>query len=87
MSKFGKFEVYHHHGVPVWVQSDLKGKHRKHCLCWSCGRFNLDDREGNCRIANLIFRLDKALEVTTPVWECMEFYPADQPELAEHIQY
>lgn len=67
------FEQYVHHGVPSWVRQDLKGKHREHCLCWSCRFFNPEDRESNCEIANALYRIDKVLEITTPVWECMKF--------------
>jgi len=75
-----KFEVYKHHGYDVFVRSDLKGKHREHCLCYSCAYFRPDDREDNCTIANLVYYLCVALHVTLPVWECpvRDFAPKDQ---------
>jgi hypothetical protein len=30
---------YEHHGHNVAVRSDLKGKHREHCLCYRCSKF------------------------------------------------
>jgi len=67
------FERYEHHNVVVWVDKSLKGKHANHCLCYSCINFKPDDRNGNCPIANLLFALDCAVGITTPVWECIEF--------------
>ena len=64
---------YKHHGVNVSVREDLKGKHREHCLCWICEKFNSKDRETNCNIANKLFEFDKYYSVTTPVWECKKF--------------
>ena len=32
-------ERYVHHGTKVAVQTELKGKHRDHCLCYLCGSF------------------------------------------------
>lgn len=32
-------EKYIHHGKEVFVDSELKGKHKQHCLCWKCGKF------------------------------------------------
>lgn len=70
----GKIIKYEHHGVEVFVDEDLKGKHRGHSLCWKgCKRFHPEDREKNCCIANLIYALDVALGLTTPVWECSKF--------------
>lgn len=66
-------EKYEHHGVLVTVRSDLKGKHRKHCLCWSCNRFSPMDRDENCPIANLLYRFCVLTGCVTPVWECPEF--------------
>ena len=67
------FEKYEHYDKDVWVRSDLKGKHRDHCLCWVCKRFNPDDREHNCGIANLNYSLCCAFNLVLPVWECPEF--------------
>lgn len=64
---------YEHHGVEVSVREDLKGKHREHCLCYQCSRFNIDDRDKNCPIANLLYRFCVLTSCTTPVWECPQF--------------
>jgi hypothetical protein len=64
---------YLHHKNYVYVREDLKGRHRGHCLCWRCGSFFPDDREKNCKIANMVFALDRALKLVTPVWECPDF--------------
>jgi len=66
-------EKYEHHGRMVWVDSELKGKHRDHCLCHKCCRFIPDDREENCPIANVVYRVNVLTGITTPVWECPEF--------------
>jgi len=67
------FDVYRHHQEFMWVEKSLKGKHANHCLCWSCANFIPDDREKNCPIANVLFAIDCAMNVVTPVWECAEF--------------
>lgn len=64
---------YEHHGRNVAVEENLKGKHREHCLCFTCGKFNMEDREANCPIANALYRFDILAGVTTPVWECEEY--------------
>ena len=64
---------YEHHGVKVSVFEELKGKHREHCLCWHCAKFHPGDREKNCKIACVLYELNRLAEVTTPVYECMEF--------------
>lgn len=64
---------YEHHGKDVWVDEALKGKHREHCLCWSCGKFTPGDRGNNCRIANVLYANCVAHDVVTPVWECPEY--------------
>ena len=68
-----KYEKYMHHGRIVWGESLLKGKHRDYCMCWDCKKFNPDDREKNCKIANLLFAVDCATGITTPVFECEKF--------------
>ena len=64
---------YVHYGKEVFVQADLKGKHKEHCLCWKCGAFNPEDREKNCPIATLLFSCCVLLNIVTPVWECPNF--------------
>ena len=62
---------YRHHGVLVKVDRELKGKHREHCLCFrQCQRFHPEDREKNCKIANVLFEVDRAFGIVTPVYEC-----------------
>ena len=67
------FEKYKHNGIDVYVKSDLKGKHREHCLCYSCELFMPRDRQSNCPIANLLYAVDCAMGITTPIFECPEF--------------
>ena len=65
---------YDHHGVAVSVQENLKGLHREHCLCWlGCKKFKPQNREGNCAIANALYRNCVHYNVVTPVWECPDF--------------
>lgn len=64
---------YKHHDKVMVVQSDLKGKHKEHCLCYmGCLRF-LPGSQYNCEIAEKIFQLNVEQGVTTPVWECAFF--------------
>jgi len=68
------FEEYEHHRKKVWVRTELKGKHRTHCLCYSCARFDPNDvPEKKCRIANLVYAVCLAEDLTLPVWECPKF--------------
>ena len=71
----GSYLSYCHHNPqnPVWVRKDLQGKHREHCLCWSCGSFTPDNHEGNCEVANVLFAICSAFDIVTPVWECPFF--------------
>lgn len=64
---------YEHHGADVAVITELKGQHREHCLCWACGNFKPEDREGNCEIANQLFGLCVKYNLVTPVYECAAF--------------
>lgn len=66
---------YNHHGEWVWVRKDLQGKHREHCLCYSCEKFLPHDKEKNCPIANVLYSLNVAFDLVTPVWECKNFVP------------
>jgi len=65
--------TYIHHGRRVSAAKENMGKHRENCLCLQCANFYPDCREKNCRIANLLFAIDCAFDITTPVWECPEF--------------
>jgi hypothetical protein len=68
-----KYVRYNHHGCQVWVRKDLKGRHREHCLCFSCALFCPEDRNRNCPVANKLFEACVVHNVVTPVWECPEF--------------
>ena len=68
------FEKYEHHGIEVAVRSDLKGKHRDHCLCFQgCPHFKPGDREINCEIANEVYAICVKYGIVTPVFECPHF--------------
>lgn len=69
------YEQYQHHFRDVWVRSDLKGKHREHCLCFSCAKFVPSSDQ--CRIARAVYGNCVAFGVVTPVWECPDFEPQD----------
>ena len=66
-------EKYEHHGVEVLVDSELKGKHREHCLCYqSCVNFKPGTPE-NCPIAQATYENCVKFGTTTPVYECPKF--------------
>jgi len=65
---------YMHHKHSVVVHADAKGKHREHCLCYRCNKFYPGTAE-NCQLAELIYGVNVAFGLTTPVWECPRFYP------------
>lgn len=73
MEMIKKFCYYSHHGNGVWTREDLMGKHWDHCLCHSCAKLNMEDREKNCPIANVLYRLCVLLKIVIPVWECPNF--------------
>lgn len=62
-------ERYTHHGVDVAVLSAVKGQHRDHCLCFSCGKF-IPGLPVNCVIAQAVFENCIKLNLVTPVYEC-----------------
>lgn len=66
------FVKYVHQGAEVWCFSELKGKHREHCLCHRCKKFTFE-REKNCHIANILYALCVLCNLTTPVYECPKF--------------
>jgi hypothetical protein len=66
-------EKYNHHGLEVSVDSELKGKHRDHCLCYKCEFFKPEDRGNNCEIANQLYKLCVMFYLVTPVYECPAF--------------
>jgi len=67
------YENYEHHGAKVFVRSDLKGKHSKYCMCYSCDKFKPEDRKNNCKIASKLYEFCVDHDMVTPVWECPEF--------------
>jgi len=73
-----KFEHYKHHGQWVWVREELKGKHREHCLCFSCQLFNIDEPEKSCPIANSLYLFCVTNDMVLPVWECRIFVEMPQ---------
>ncbi len=66
-------EKYIHHGKEVAVVSEVKGKHRNHCLCFlGCIYFKPNTAE-NCEIAQSNFDLCVKYNLVTPVYECSKF--------------
>ena len=68
------FEQYEHqygdgNSEKVWVRSELKGKHREHCLCWSCKKCKPGEPD-HCKKAALLYAFCRAFGMVTPVWEC-----------------
>ena len=74
-----KFVQYEHHGKTVWVNAELKGLHREHCLCYQCLKFNPGTPEGNCPLANLNFAVVLQTGMVLPVWECPIFVEDPNP--------
>lgn len=68
-----KIIEFDHHGKKVKARDDLIGKHREYCLCHSCKKLNMEDRDTNCKIANLLYRIDLMCEITTPVFYCAKY--------------
>lgn len=66
-------ESYHHHREVNFVDSELKGKHRQHCLCYQCDSFKPQSRDENCPIANKLYQICVDENVVTPVYECPRF--------------
>lgn len=71
--KTTKVVQYTHRGNRVFARKDLKGKHREHCLCYSCACFSPADIASNCPIANDISHLCTTYGIATPVYECPDF--------------
>jgi len=67
-----KFIKYVHYGVSVWVNEALKGKHRAHCLCYSCEKFK-PELIDNCPIAQGNYEYCVKHDLVVPVWECPKF--------------
>jgi hypothetical protein len=73
VNKFSPYIEYVHHGAKVTVREDLKGTHRDHCLCFSCAKFRPNNHGENCRVANDTFANCAKHNLTTPVFECLNF--------------
>lgn len=71
------YEQYEHHGATVWVDSNLKGQHRSHCLCFSCESFHPGTPE-NCEIAQATFENCVKFNTVTPMYECPKFVQIQQ---------
>ena len=69
----GKIVGYLHHGKSVYVDEELKGRHREHCLCFRCQCFKPENREENCRLAELNFANCRLNNMVLPVYECPLF--------------
>ena len=68
------YTKYIHHGNEVMVKTELKGKHREHCLCHSCELADFGpDRDKNCDIARSVYSLCYEFGLVLPVWECPRF--------------
>jgi len=82
-----KYMRYWHHNenVPVWVQKDMKGRHREFCLCHKCEHFKPPIRIVNCEIANKLFAMCVEFDVVTPVWECPFFRCKNISEMDETL--
>ena len=66
-------EQYEHYGKKVFVQQDLKGKHRDYCLCFKCKKLDVEDIDKNCPIAKKIFSICIDEHLVLVIWECPQF--------------
>lgn len=71
------FIRYEHHDSEVWVREDLKGTHRRHCLCWSPCQLFRPGEVNNCPKAQKLYKLCVEEKMTTPVFECPDFQPPE----------
>lgn len=69
---YEQYEQYEHHGEQVWVDSELKGQHRNHCLCFKCDNFKPSTPD-NCPIAQATFENCVKFNTVTPMYECPKF--------------
>lgn len=77
---------YVHHGNKVKVRKELKGHHRRFCLCHEpCAHFKPGE-EDNCPIARELYKNCVKFELVTPVWECPKFEPAPVEEETEETE-
>lgn len=73
---------YNHHGMDVWTNEKTKGKHRAHCLCYSCELFKPISKD-NCEIAQEVFELCTTRHLVLPVFECPLFKGAKCPQCGD----
>jgi hypothetical protein len=66
-------EKYIHHGTEVSVISEVKGKHREHCLCFQDCKYFKPNTIENCEIAQTNFNLCLKYDLVTPVYECAKY--------------
>jgi hypothetical protein len=60
---------YVHHGAEVSVIDEVKGKHRDHCLCFTCAKF-VPGLPTNCAISQALYENCIKFNLVTPVYEC-----------------
>ena len=69
----------HHFGkgkmVAMMVRVGLQGLHEAYCCCYDCELFMPEDQDKNCPKANLLFEINRTLNLVTPVWECDSMVP------------
>ncbi len=63
---------YTHHDALVYVDSELMGKHKEHCLCYKCCYFK-PGMANNCSIAQELYQICVKHNLVTPVYECPVF--------------
>jgi len=63
---------YEHFGKEVYVRENLRGQHRKHCLCFMCAKF-FPKAPQNCPIAQATYENCIKFNTVTPMWECPMF--------------
>ena len=61
-----------HHGFTVYVDTKNNNSHRQNCLCYKCSRFHPNE-DKNCKIAQLLYDVNRLHGLVTPVYECPEF--------------
>lgn len=74
---------YEHHGNIVRTFKEMKGKHRDHCLCYWCSKFQ-PNTVNNCSIAQSNYENCQRFGIVTPIWECPEFDPKEPMDIQYH---
>lgn len=67
-----KFLKYFHHGEERWVRSDMMGKNKDFCLCYSCAKFKPNTPE-NCEIASGLHAFIIRNHAMAVMWDCAVF--------------